>query len=194
MLLKWAVEGKRRSRLREAFRTPHIDNDSICTVSSSDSFSEPFDPPESSCNVRTTTVSKGLEATDPGKSKITMQRLVSEEQAIIVRDEKLLAASNPDPRQLSISMPPTPSSYRVKLPTPALTVENTAIFRRGLEINPFDLFNFNAPNDHESDSDGSTNQGSSPEAEDVQIERRRELERNSSSDITVKPRKKRLYR
>lgn len=194
MLLKWAVEGKRRSRLREAFRTPHIDNDSICTVSSSDSFGEPFDPPESSRNDQTTTVSKAPEATDPNKSKITMQRLVSEEQAIIVRDEKLLAASNPDPRQLSIAMPPTPSSYRVKLPTPALTVENMAIFRRGLEINPFDLFNFNTANDHESESDGSTNPGSSPEAENIQIEPRRELERNSSSDITVKPRKKRLYR
>lgn len=193
MLLKWAVEGKRRSRLREAFPTPHIDNDSICTRSSSASISEPPDPPESSEDDQTPAASKAPKSTDIRKSKIRMQRLVSEEQAIILRDEKLLAASNPNPRQLSISMPPTPSSMRIKLPTPALTVENIALLSRGFEVNPFDLLTFDTADNDESNSDESTNRGSSPEGDVGRYEPRRDLVRNSSSEITVMPRKKRPY-
>lgn len=146
MLLKWAVEGKRTSRLREVFKTPHIDNDSICAASSSNSISEPL-VSESSEDDQTPRLSKGPKAMESGKSK--MQRLGSEEQAIILRDEKLLAAINPNPRQLSISMPPTPSSMRIKLPTPALTVENMALLSREFEVNPFDLLTFNTANDDE---------------------------------------------
>ncbi|KAL9136325.1 MAG: hypothetical protein Q9175_002470 [Cornicularia normoerica] len=146
MLLKWAVEGKRTSRLREVFRTPHIDNDSICAASSSNSISEPL-VSESSEHDETPGLSKGPKAMESGKRK--MQRLGSEEQAIILRDEKLLAAINPNPRQLSISMPPTPSSMRIKLPTPALTVENMALLSREFEVNPFDLLTFNTANDDE---------------------------------------------
>lgn len=194
MLLKWAVEGKRRSRLKEAFPIPHTDGDSICTAPSSAHISDPLDPPESSEHNQTSAASNTSKATDIRKSKPTMQHLVSEEQAIIVRDEKLLAASNPNPRQLSISMPPTPSSMRIKVPTPALTVENMALLSRELETNPFDLLTFNTADDDESDSEGSTNRGGTPEEDVVPFQPRRELGRSSSSQITVKARTRGPYR
>lgn len=194
MLLKWAVEGKRRSRIREAFPTPHIDNDSICTASSSASTSELIDPYESSEHDQKLAVSKDPKATDPGKSKIMMQRLAPNEQAIILRDQKLMVASHPNPRQLSISMPPTPSSMRIKPPIPALTVENVARLSREFEVNPFDLLTFNTANDDESDSDGSTSRVTSPEEDVNRFEPRRELVRNASSEITLKARKKTQYK
>lgn len=194
MLLKWAVEGKRKSRLREAFRTPHID-DSICTAPSSASISEPLDTTEGIENNQTSVVSEGVRATDPGKNKITMERLVSEEQAIILRDEKLMEASNPNPRQLSISMPPTPSSLRIKLPTPALTFENMALLSREFEVNPFELLNFDmAKDDDESDSSESTERGSASDEDATRFEPRMDLMRNSSSETTVILRPKRLHR
>lgn len=194
MLLKWAVEGKRKSRLSEMFRAPHIDNKSICTASSTETTCDQISLPANNEDDPTPEASNAPKAKDIGKSKVTMQRLVSEEQAIILRDEKLLAASNPNPRQLSLSLPPTPSSMRIKLPTPALTVENMALLSRELEVNPFDLLTFDTAEDDESDSDGSTDRGSPPEEEVIPLEPRRELGRNSSSEVTVIPRKKRLYR
>ena len=195
MLLKWAVEGKRKSRLREVLRTPHIDNDSICTAASSiAAISESISPRGTSEDDQTLAALDASKATDIGKNKTTIQRLVSEEQAMILRDERLLAASNPNPRQLSISMPPTPSSMRITLPTPALTVENMARLSREFEVNPFDLLTFNTANGGDSDSDDSTDRGSTPEEEVILFEPRRELARNSSSETTVIPRKKRPYR
>ena len=192
MLLKWAVEGKRKSRLSEMFRAPHIDNDSICTASSTATSSDEIKSHQNSEDGQTPEASNAPKATDIRKGKVAMQRLVSEEQAIILRDEKLLAASIPNPRQLSISMPPTPSSMRIKFPTPALTAENMALLSRELEVNPFDILTFDTAKDDESDSDGSTDRGSPPEGEVIPLELRRELGRNSSSEITVIPRRKRL--
>ena len=188
MLLKWAVEGKRRSRLSETYRIPHIGHSSICTESSPPTPSDPISPPRNSEDEQTSMVSKPPKVRIIEKSKTNLQRLVPEEQAIILRDEKLLAASNPNPGQLSISMPPTPSSMRIKLPTPALTVENMALLNREFEVNPFDLLTFKeTANDDESDSDGSTNPGSTPEEDRTPIEPRRELARNPSSHITITP-------
>lgn len=194
MLLKWAVEGKRKSRLSEVFQAPHIDNDSICTASSTATTFDSISPLINNEDDQTPAASNAPQATDIGKRKVTIQRLIFEEQAIILRDEKLLAASNPNPRQLSISMPPTPSAMRIKLPTPALTVENMALLSREFEVDPFDLLNFDTANDDESDSDRSTNRGSTPEEEVTLFEPRRQLGRNPSSQITVIPRKKRPYR
>lgn len=187
MLLKWAVEGKRDSRFREAFRTTHIGNDSICTAPSSASISDPLNFSRSSEDDSEPAASSAPKIPEIETSKPRMQRLATEERAIILRDEKLLAASNPNPRQLSISMPPSPSSMRAELPTPALTFENMALLNRELAVNPFDLLNLGeAKDDDNSDSDESTNQGNSPEAKLFSFEPRRELERNSSSQLTVK--------
>ena len=193
MLLKWAVEGKRRSRLSEAFRIPHIDNSSICTESSPATPSDPISPHRNSEDDQTPAASDHAKSRGIGKSKVNLQFLGSEEQAIISRDSKLLAASNPNPRQLSISLPPTPSSMRIKLPTPALTVENVALLSREFEVNPFDLLTFDNKAKDESDSDGSTHQGSTPEENRNPFEHRRELSRNPSSQVTVVPPNKRLH-
>ena len=190
MLVKWAVEGKRKSRLSEAFRTPHVDNSSICTASST----SPISHPRSSEDEPTPAVSKGCKAVDHGESEMIMQHIFSEEQAIVLRDEKLMAASNPNPRQLSISLPPTPSLLRVKLPTPALTAENMALLSRELEVNPFDVLYFQTADEDESGSDSSIDRVSTPEGDLVPLEPKRGLGRNSSSELTVRLGKKRLCR
>ena len=190
MLLKWAVEGKRRSRLSEAFRIPHVDNSSICTESSPDTPGDPISPPRNSEDDPTPQASDHSKTTGIAKSRVNLQLLGSEEQAIISRDVKLLAASNPNPRQLSISLPPTPSTMRIKLPTPALTVENVALLSREFEVNPFDLLTCDDKAKDESDSDGSTHPGSTPEENGTLFEHRRELSRNPSSQVTVVPPRK----
>ena len=196
MLLKWAAEGKRRSRLREAFRTPHVDNSSICTESSPSTPTDPVDPPRTIEDDQTPAASIAPKALKNGKSKV-MLNLYSEEQAIILRDEKLLAASNPNLHQLSISMPPTPSTMRIKLPTPALTVENMALLSRSFEVNPFDLLTFSPtspPDENGSDSDGSMDRCGSPEEEGLTaFESRGELSRNPSSQNTVVARGKKAH-
>ena len=194
MLLKWAVAGKRRSRLSQ-LRTPHIVNDSICTASSSASNSGLSDRTGSTESEdigsnkddQTPAASYGPNTFKAGKSRITLPGLVPEEQAILLRDERLLAASNTDSRQTSISMPPTPSSMRIKLETPALTFQNMGLLAREFEVNPFDLLNLNAANRDGSDSDTSTRQGSTPEEDAFRLESRTELGRNSS-EMTIRHR------
>lgn len=188
MLLKWAVEGKRRSRRREAIRIPHIGRSSICTKSSPPSPGDPTESRRNSEDDRTPLVPEPPKVTGIGQSRLSsLQRLISEERDSNLRDEKLLAASNPNPRQLSISIPPTPSSIRIKVPTPALTVENMALLSREFEVNPFDLLSFKeSRHDDGSDSDGSTNHDSTtPEGDCTPLEPRRELARDPSCRITI---------
>lgn len=188
MLLKWAVEGKRRSRRREAFRIPHIGRSSICTKSSPHTPSDPTGSPRNSEDERTPLVPESSKVAGIEQSWPSVQRLVSEERASNLRDEKLLAVSNPNPRQLSLSMPPTPSSIRIKLPTSALTVENMALLSRELEVNPFDLLTFQGgPHDDGSDSLGSTNPDSTTSEGDqcTPLEPQREVAHNPSSQITI---------
>ena len=201
MLLKWAVQGKRRSRLSQ-HRTPHIANDSICTASSSASnnrlsertASTQSEPIGSDKDDQTPAASYAPNAFKAGKSKITLPALVPEEQAILLRDEKLLAASNTDSRQMNISVPPTPSSMRIKLTTPALTFQNMGLLAREFEVNPFDLLNLNTADRDGSDSDTSTHQGSTPEEDAFRLESRTELGRNASSEMTIKTRRTGSYR
>ena len=167
------------------FRIPHIGNSSICTESSPHTPSDPISPPTESENDQTPAAPNPPKVTGLGRSKIILQGLVSEEKAIILRDERLLAASNPNPRQLSMSMPPTPSTMRMKLPTPALTVENMALLNREYEVNPFDLLTFKKTASDGSDSDGSMDPGSTPEETRTLREPRRHLARSQSSQITV---------
>ena len=196
MLLKWAVEGKRRSRLSQ-HRPPHIANDSICTASSSASnsrlsersASSQSEPIGSDKDDQTPAASYAPNALKAGKSTITLPALVPEEQAILLRDERLLAASIADPRQMNISVPPTPSSMRIKLETPALTVQNMGLLAREFEVNPFDLLNLNGANSDGSDSDTSTRHGSSPEEDAFPLESRMELGRNAGSEMTIRNRR-----
>ncbi len=93
-------------------------------------------------------------------------------------------------------MPPTPLSTRIKLPTPALTVENMELLNREFEVNPFDLLTFSSRSNGGSDSGGSTDSCSTPGEDQTpsKAEGRRELERNPSSQSTVIPIKKKFYR
>lgn len=156
MLLKWAVQGKRIARLQEAIRVPHTDNDCICATRSSGSSS-------SGKGDRIPTVSQDT-VTHPGPTKLVMQRLVSQDRAIVLRDEKMMEASNPNPGQLTrlltITMPPTPASLRIKLPTTALTFANMALLSRELEVNPFESMTFftSEHNDDDFDSNKSTDE------------------------------------
>ena len=173
------------------FRIPHIGNSSICTKSSPHTPSDPISPSRKSEIDQTPAAPDPPKVTGLGRSKIILQGLVSEEKAIILRDERLLAASDPNPRQLSMSLPPTPSSMRMKLPTPALTVENMALLNREYEVNPFDLITFRRTASDGSDSDGSIDPGSTPAETCTPCEPRPELVRNYSSQITVIPPDKR---
>ena len=188
MLMKWAVEGKRKSRLSQ-LRNPHIANDSICTTSSSASTSWQSEGTGSDKDDQTPAVSYAPHALKAGKSKITLPSLVPEERAILLRDERLLAASHAGSRHMSISVPPTPASMRINLPTPALTVQNMDLLSREFEVNPFDLLDFNAAGSDGSDSDLSTHQGSTPEEDAFQLKPRMELGRKSSSEMTIQSRK-----
>ena len=167
------------------FRIPHVGNSSICTKSSPRTPSDPISPPKNTENDQTPAAPNPPKVTGLGRSKIILEGLVSEEQAIILRDERLLAASNPNPRQLSMSMPPTPSSMRMKLPTPALTVENMALLNREYEVNPFDLLTFKKTASNGSDSDGSSDPDGTPVETRTPFEPRRDLVRSQSSQITV---------
>lgn len=164
---------------------PHIGTSSICTKSSPHTPSDPVSPPKKIENDQTPATPNPPEVAGLKRSKIILQGLVSEEQAIILRDEKLLAASNPNPRELSMSMPPTPSTMRMKLPTPALTVENMALLNREYEVNPFDLLSFKKTASDGSDSDGSIDPGNTPVETPTSLEPRRDLVRSKSSQMTV---------
>ena len=189
MLVKWAVEGKRRSRRREVLRPPHVDNSSICTASSGATSSDPRSQPGNPEDSQPAAASTARKAPPPGtigKILNAMEGLGSEEKAIMLRDERLLASGNPDSRRLSLSMPPTPSAMRIKVPTPALTVENMALLSLQFEVNPFDLLAFEQANDNRSDSDGSTNQASTPEeSRFFPLAPLSQLARNPSSQDTV---------
>ena len=191
MLLKWAAEGKRRSRNKEMLRLPHIGNSSICTESSPHTPPDPISPPRKSENDQSPGPPNPPKITGLGRGKIILQGLVSEEQAIILRDERLLAASDPNPRQLSISLPPSPSSLRMKLPTPALTVENMALLNREYEVNPFDLIPLKKTASDGSDGDGSMDPGSTPAQTRTPCEPKRELVCSPCSQVTVIPADKR---
>ena len=173
---------------------PHIGNSSICTKSSPHTPSDPISLPVESENDQTPEAPSSPKEIGLGRSKKILQGLVSEEKAIILRDERLLAASNPNPRQLSLSMPATPSSMRMKLPTPALTVENMALLNREYEVNPFDLLTFKKTASDGSDGDGSIDPGSTPAETPTLHEPRRDLVSSQSSQITVKPPNNRLPR
>ena len=173
------------------FRIPHVGNSSICNESSPHTPSNPISPPIKSETDQTLAAPNPPKVMGLGRSKIILQGLVSEEKAIILRDERLLAASNTNPRQLSMSMPPTPSTMRMKLPTPALTVENIALLNREYEVNPFDLLTFKKTASDGSDSDGSTDPGSTPAETLTLREPKRDPVRSQSSQITVIPPKKR---
>ena len=134
MLLKWAIEGQRKARLQETFPTRYTDHESSCT--------EPGTPDVGPISKRNPAFSEHSKKahTLPGASTFSntltegeseMRRVEAEEKAALLRDDKLLAASE---AHLSGSSPvggPTSDlSARPGLPNAALTEENVGILDR----------------------------------------------------------------
>lgn len=99
MLLKWALEGKRKARLSEHLNAVH--DDSSCTdpesiIHNANDLDHDTSPQTSDAHVDTLASASAL----PGASNEgdrSMQRVEAEEKAIALRDDKLFAASELDP-------------------------------------------------------------------------------------------------
>lgn len=134
MLVKWAIEGKKKQRLSATFKNAHRDHESICTVATSNA------------SVSADLSDEVHERTEPGIAAVKKQGLRvphhidDEEQAASLRDDKLLAASNFSWNQYHIAMPKRDSaSVRPSQPVTPLTFENVGLLGREKEVNPFDV-------------------------------------------------------
>lgn len=133
MLVKWALEGRRKPRLKERQSARHIDHDSSCTDSdnfiNSPQTLDAIDALKSNDQARAIPESSTL----PGiefEGDRGMQRVEAEEKATTLRDDKLLAASE---AHLHHGMPRSPvlgPSLWASPPTAALTEENMEILDR----------------------------------------------------------------
>ncbi len=169
MLLKWALEGKRPNWPLEFPETRSSDHGSVCDHPSSCSVSEPSDSvPSPDLRKQETPVSvQTPQATANIASRRGLQRDNSLEQASYARNDKLLAASEPNPGRLRISLP-SPKPYMRPGPgsTP-LTLENMARLNRENrehEVNPFEYPFACASEINESESLDPASQAPSPRA------------------------------
>ena len=167
MLLKWALEGMRHNELLEFAEWQSTDHASICDHPSSCSVSDVSDPvPISDPSEQPTLVSVQTPLASANiASRRGLQRDSSFEQAHYLRNDKLLAASEPKPWALHISLP-SPKPYMRPGPgsTP-LTLENMARLNREnleQEFNPFECTFASEIND--SDSLAAASQAPSPQA------------------------------
>lgn len=166
MLLKWAVEGKRKSRLAKNFATIgplHTEQDSICGDPSSEAKGSACNSSHSEHDGKRTR-DQSVSGDHPSDASDD-DRLEAAERAIIARDGKLIEASIPlaDRRRIVVpslrsSLPTYAASLRAgrsNLPTPALTEANMGRFDCESEVNPFDLLI-----SHDSDSEGGSKSSS----------------------------------
>ena len=169
MLLKWALEGRRQNWLLDFPDTHASDHGSVCdhpsscTVSdTSDSVSSP-NPKEQATPV---SVQRPQASTNIADRR-GLQRDSSSEQASYLRNDKLLAASEPSPWKLQISLPP-PKPYMIPGPgISPLTAENMARLNRKNrehEVNPFECTFACANEINDSESLAAASQAPSPQA------------------------------
>ena len=171
MLLKWALEGKRQNWLLDFADTHTSDHGSVCDHPSSCSVSEPSDS-FSSPNPKEEATPFSIQ-TPQASTNIAgqrgLQRDSSSEQASYLRNDKLLAASEPNPWKLLISLP-SPKPYTRPGPgTSPLTEENMARLdreNRELEVNPFECTFACASEINDSESLAAASQAPSPQAID----------------------------
>ena len=199
MLLKWAIEGRKKRRLVAVFKNVHEDHESICTASSSDVSRVPSD------EVRQGKVRKDSEGNStkdqtfksPGHAK-------AQEKALAQRDQWLqAAASSFDWDQFHM---PTPGGAKfvpqANEPRTPLTFENVELLGREQEVNPFDVHNFH-PTDCCDEGSVDENCDDSPEppsttastysprralnerSESMRLEMRGRLARNDSSRTII---------
>lgn len=169
MLLKWALEGIRHKGHLEFAEWQSTDHASICDDPSSCSVSDVSesvptpDPSEQSTLVsdKTPLASANI------ASRRGLQRDTSSEEAHYLRNDKLLAASEPNPWKFHISLP-SPKPYMRPGPgsTP-LTWENMARLNREIrehEFNPFECNFTLAGETIDSDSLAAASEAPSPQA------------------------------
>ena len=133
MLVKWALEGRRKKKLREGLSSRHTDHDSSCADTES-SFISPGIPesipvPENINQARAIADSSTLPGIESEGDR-GMQRVEAEEKATALRDDKLLAASEAHLHHVMPGSPAIGPSVRPGLPTAALTEENMGILDR----------------------------------------------------------------
>ena len=138
MLLKWAIEGKQKNRLKKNSATVHPlhgEHDSICTHLSSRKGSSCKSSHSDEIKAsRRPSMSDVHEDAPPFTRQAKW--IEAKEQAIILRDERLMQASNPIP---GTPLPLFAPTLRSALPTPALTKKVIGRFNRESEVNPFDM-------------------------------------------------------
>ena len=142
MLLKWAVEGKRKHRLLKFQDTRLSDHDSNCDHPPSATASDCSERTKSSSSGRETISMAALSSepqVDRNLSGKGLQRSDSDEQARSLRDKKLVELSGLKRGPFSISLPSPRPEFRPYGPFTPLTMENMARFDREREINPFDM-------------------------------------------------------
>ena len=171
MLLKWALEGKRQSWLLDLPDTHSSDHGSVCDHPSSCSVSDPSDS-VSSTNPKEQATPLSIQKPQASISIAGpkgLQRDSSSEQASYLRNDKLLAASEPNPYKLRISMP-SPKPYTRPGPgTSPLTKENMARLdreNRELEVNPFECTFACASEINDTESLAAASRATSPQAID----------------------------
>ena len=165
MLLKWAVEGKKKTRLDEY--TPGIHDDSSCT--------DPDSRPSSVLKEDSTTTGNDHinNLTHPGNLAVTgdegdrtMQRAEAEEKASFLRDNKLFAASESFPHQkaIDVTTPPNGPAQRVEPPPTALTEENVTRLDREQSMHSLNHMATFEPQPLGKDENKNTNRMSMPSA------------------------------
>ena len=171
MLLKWALEGKRQNWLLDFADLHSSDHGSVCDHPSSCSVSDPSDSVSSQhskeqatpASVQTPLASANI------AGRRGLQRDNSSEQASYLRNDRLLAASEPNPYKLRISLP-SPRPYTRPGPgTSPLTEENMARLdrkNRELEFNPFECTFACASDINDSESLAAASQAPSPQTID----------------------------
>ena len=139
MLVKWTLEGKKESRLKEHWKSKH--DDSSCTDVDSNAQStrkeETSDPSsESIGHVKSLADPRNLAGTGDEGDR-SMRRVEAEEKASSLRDNKLFAASESTPFQqhASFTTPPNGPTARDDPPPAALTEENVTRLDREHSLN-----------------------------------------------------------
>ena len=169
MLLKWALVGKRQNWLLDFADTHSSEHGSVCDHPSSCSVSDTSDP-VSSPNAKEQATPVSVQTPQAGTNIATrrgLQRDSSSEQASYLRNDKLLAASEPNPWNFHISLP-SPKPYMRPGPgTTPFTVENMARLNRENrehEANPFECVFACASETNDSESLAAASQAPSPQA------------------------------
>lgn len=138
MLVKWAVEGRNECRLSETLKRRHTENDSICAIPCSTHSRELSNSADSSSHSQPSLhqLTSSIFRVDKLAVNARQRAEEVEDQAWYLREDKLLAASEPDPREVSIALPRKSPTFRG--PVTPLTFENVGLLNREVATDPFD--------------------------------------------------------